>query len=257
MKKLLMPLLALAAPLAACTDTEHKVIDRDVPVEVMPVDGHTLGFWTMQTRDCTEVAALCVNDNAPYGNDLVLEDTGLQPLATRDLVRGDSADTGGQIIQLNADGETVPAQLRTADNSVFANTPIGDVFAIHLRFKPAAGDALQTVLSLGSAVFNVEASVDSVVVEFPAQGKRLLLPLDGGGDWTSLYVAADGQNVRVELDCAAVAGFAKGAGAPLLSRDATSLMLGARPDTPTREHFSGLLELLRVADTDEADLFCS
>ncbi|MGH8447021.1 MAG: hypothetical protein ACREVL_17265 [Solimonas sp.] len=256
-KNWLMPLLAaVALPLAACSRTDQHFEDRDVPVETMPVDGHTLGFWIMQTGPCAGVAALCVNDNSPYGDDLVLEDANLQPLAQRDLKRGDS-DIGGQVIQLNADDETVPAQLRTPDNSVFANTPVGDVFAIHLRLKPAAGDTPQTVLSLGTGVFNIEASRNSLVVEFPAQDKRLLLPLDGSGDWTELYVASDGQTVSLKLDCQPIAGFSKAAGTPMLSRGATPLMLGARPTAPTSEHFSGLLDLLRVSDTNEADLFCS
>lgn len=254
-KKWLMPLLAALA-LAGCDDTDTRYVDRDVPVETMPVDGHTLGFWTMQTQTCTDsVTAVCVNDNSPYGNDLVLEDADLKPLAARDLKRGDS-DIGGQIIQINADNESLPAQLRTPANSVFANTPVGDVFAIHLRLKPAASDTLQTVLSLGTGVFNVEASRNSLVVGFPAQGKRLLLPLDGSGDWAELYVASDGQTVSLKLDCEEFAGFSKAAGTPMLSRDASTLTLGARPTAPTSEHYSGLIDLLRVSDTNEADLFC-
>lgn len=247
---------AAALPLAACGGTDTVVEDREISVETMPVNGDTLGFWIMQTETCLDgAAAICINDNSPYSNDLVLEDASLQPVAERYMERGNS-DIGGKIIQINADDEALPAQLRTPEDSLFAATPIGEVFAIHLRFKPAAGEALQTLMSLGTGVFNVEAGSASVVVQFPVQGKRLLLPLEGPERWNELYIVSDGQNVSLQLNCEDGPGFGKTAGAPLLSRTASALMLGARPTTPASEHFSGQVDLLRVSRVNEANLFC-
>lgn len=249
-------LAAMVLPLAGCGGTDTTVEEREVSVETMPVTGNTLGFWIMQTQQCTNgEGAICINDNSSFGNDLVLEDVSYASVTERYLERSNS-DIGGKVIQINAENETVPAQLRTPAGSVFASTPIGEVFAIHLRFQPSASTALQTVLSLGTGVLNVEVSKDSLVVQFPTQGKRLLLPLDGTGGWNGLYIASDGQNVSLTLNCEAAASFAKVAGAPFLSRSATTLTLGARPTTPASEHFSGQVDLLRVANINEANLLC-
>ncbi|MGT2509359.1 hypothetical protein [Cupriavidus basilensis] len=254
--KLNMVLLPAAMLLlSACGGTETEVETIDVPKKIMAVDHHTLGFWTMRTKSCLSGQALCVHDRSRYGNDLVLEDSNLEPISKRDLkVEKGMVDDA---IRLNQSGDAAAAQLRTMPDSTFSSTRIGDTFTFHIRFKAPGNNEAETLLSLGSDVFSVEVGGQSSTIVFPSQGRRLLVPLAGGDNWNNLYISSDGNILAVKLNCVSVNGFTRSSGDPFLSMDSTELVLGARPGSPTKEHFTGELDFLRVSDAVEKDLFCN
>ncbi len=253
-----LSLAIMAFALTACGGDDTRYVDRvtevpgdtiENPVEYMPVDGHVLGFWVMDAdADCEE---FCVNDYSAYGNPLYALDGNYQELEA--APRPEEGGAVGGV--LGFDGTY---QLSTRENSVLANTVIGEAFALHVRARSAA-DPQGSVFSLGSQgalAFDLQMNGAAAVLNFPNQERRLVVALGDAGTWQELWVGSDGNHVTVQLDCETVAEFDRSAGMPILSSHATGAMVGAAWGSTTRTPFQGDVDLVRLSGSDEANLFC-
>lgn len=251
--KLTAAALLATALLAGCDDEKTRYVDQIVenPVDVpeLAITGAVQGFWLM---DAEQHCASCVHDRSAYGNPLLATDAQLTELPALPAA-GEPGQLGST---LTLDGNT---RLITGEDAVFSHTVLGETFTLHLRSRSSA-DTLETALTLGSPTlgnaFSVQQRDDVLVLHFAAQGRRVLVPLDGDG-WQDLHLVATPERVSVSLNCEPVEQFVPLSGAPLISRSATRLMVGGAWQANDAPGFSGSLDWLRISQAEEAAPFCT
>lgn len=234
----------LAAALAACGGDDTRYVDREdpTPVEYMPVDGYVLGFWVMEQQD--DCDSPCINDVSPYGDPLYAVDQSGEPVSP-------NLEDGGAVGRVAVfDGDT---RFVTRDTSSLNNSVIGERFTLHLRARTDEADTgpVFSLVSGSSAALTVGLAGDRLLLELPAQDRRLLTSLEGGG-WREIQLASDGERVTLAVDCETVAAFDAEPGVPILSAGALGASVGGRNGA----YFTGAVDVVRLSRQDEGNLFC-
>lgn len=253
--KMSLALMGLTTLMVGCGSDKTRYIDIvtevpvEHPVEYMPVDGYVLGFWVMDQEEACD--GFCVNDYAAYGNLLHAQTPDYREPDTAPI--GTQSEEIGQV--LGFDGSY---QLSTRQDSVLANTVIGERFSLHLRARNQS-EELGTVVSLGSQrgqAFDLQMNADTAVLHLPSQDRRLVIGLPDT-DWQELWVSSNGDRLQVQLSCEAVAGFERAMGEPMLSQETTGIMVGAGWGSVAQTPFQGEVDMIRLSRQDEANLFCN
>ncbi len=235
----------LAAALAACGGDDTRYVDREdpTPVEYMPVDGYVLGFWVMEQQD--DCDSPCINDASPYGDPLYAVDQNGEPVSPN--LEGGGAV--GRVAMFDGDARFV-----TRETSSLNNTVIGERFTLHLRARTGQADTgpVFSLVASSGAALTVGLANDRLLVELPAQDRRLLAGLESSDGWREIQLASDGERVTLQVGCETVAEFDAEPGVPVLSAGALGASVGGRSGA----YFTGAVDVVRLSRQDEGNLFC-
>jgi hypothetical protein len=242
--KNVLSITLLAAALAACGGDDTRYVDREdpTPVEYMPVDGFVLGFWVMEQQEGCD--GPCINDASPYGDPLYVVDQSGEAASP-------NLESGGAVGRVAVfDGDT---RFVTRDTSSLNNTVIGERFTLHLRARTEGTETgpVFSLVSGGGVALTVGLANDRLLVELPAQERRLLTNLEGAG-WREIQLASDGERVTLAVGCDVVAEFEAKPGVPVLSAGALGASVGGRNGA----YFTGAVDMVRLSRQDEGNLFC-